>query len=104
MKKFIAMIVIMLLSCTLVFAGITDGDPKFTKTYETSKGNITFNHQSHAVNLKDCAFCHSQLELFGGSVNKDFGHKACKICHKRMNQTKGKSTPTICTGCHIKTK
>lgn len=96
MKKFVAILVFFALSCTPVFA---DLDPNFTKTYDTSKGVITFNHQGHAELLKDCASCHGQLEQFGGQVNKDFGHKVCKVCHQ-ADATK--TAPTICTGCHIK--
>ena len=99
MKKLVAILIAVLLATTS-FAGV--GDPNFVRVYENSKGAVAFNHQVHADVTKDCAFCHGQLEQFGGKVDKDFGHKACKLCHKKVNDHEGKNAPTICSGCHVK--
>lgn len=99
MKKLVTILAVVLLA-TASFADV--GDPNFTKTYETSKGVITFNHYAHSVNMEDCAFCHGVLEQFDNVVSKDFGHKGCKACHKRVNDNEGANAPTKCSGCHVK--
>lgn len=99
MKKFVSILIILLLFCTPVFAV---GDPNFVKTYNTSKGVITFDHYAHSVNMNDCAYCHGLLEDFDNTVSKDFGHKPCKACHKSVNATENANAPVTCTGCHIK--
>ena len=97
MKKLLVILIIVLFTCAGAYAG---GDPNFTKTYPTSKGEVTFTHGSHAKVTKDCAFCHGLYEANNSIVNKDFGHKSCKTCHKKMNGTDGTNAPTTCTGCH----
>ena len=74
---------------------------KFSKTYQTSAGAVTFSHERHAlVYAKDCAFCHSALKIFGGEVNELFAHNFCKQCH--VDSSTG--GPTDCAGCHDKEK
>jgi hypothetical protein len=61
-------------------------------TYESKKGEITFNHQTHQERF-DCSKCHegtpAKIE-----VDKDYGHKTCVSCHKEMNG------PMKCNDCH----
>ena len=61
--------------------------------YENKKGTITFNHEFHQEILGDCAKCHEGIPT-KIEVDKNFGHKTCKTCHKEMNG------PTKCNGCH----
>lgn len=98
MKKMLVVIIAVVLTCACAYAA--DLDPNFVKTYDTSKGVVTFNHQSHAETLMECAGCHGQLEAYGG-VNKKFAHTACKECHKAMGSDYPNS-PVRCTGCHVK--
>ena len=64
-------------------------------TYENKKGTVTFNHKAHQEKLDDCAKCH-EGEPVKIEVNKVYGHKSCKSCHKEMNG------PTKCNECHVK--
>ncbi|MDH3997774.1 MAG: cytochrome c family protein [Desulfuromonadales bacterium] len=64
-------------------------------TYESKKGNVTFDHKAHSAS-NDCAVCHegtpAKIE-----VNKKAAHGAtCKGCHKKQ------SGPTKCNACHKK--
>ena len=65
-------------------------------TFENSKGTITFQHKVHQDRLSgDCSKCHEGTpDKF--EVNKDYGHKTCKACHKDMGG------PTKCSACHVK--
>jgi hypothetical protein len=94
--KIFTLVIAVVLTCACAYAG--DLNPNFTKVYETSKGDVTFNHQNHAEVLQDCAACHSMFESFGGVVNKEYGHKGCKTCHKES----GVKSVTICSGCHVR--
>jgi hypothetical protein len=67
----------------------------FTKDYTGSEGVVSFNHQTHADQLKDCAFCHNNLKSFGGIVDEEFGHKFCRACHMTHE-----NIPTDCKSCH----
>lgn len=70
----------------------------FTRTYASSAGAVTFNHQKHAEEYThDCQLCHSALKVFGGTVNELFAHNYCKDCHARKTARNG---PTGCSGCH----
>ena len=70
-------------------------DYKFKKTFQSTSGVVVFDHEAHAMGReKDCEFCHSALEAFGGKVNELFAHKFCKLCHQSNNG------PTECNGCH----
>ena len=93
MKKLVIMLMLLtFVGVTLAFAANNGAE---VMTFENSKGTITFNHKAHQDNLGDCAKCH---EGTPGKfeVNKDFGHKTCKACHKKM------SGPTKCSACHVK--
>lgn len=90
MKK---LIIIMML---LAFVGANVAIAADSYTYENKKGTITFDHKAHQERVdNDCSKCHegtpAKIE-----VNKDFGHKTCKGCHKEMNG------PTKCNDCHKK--
>ncbi len=63
-----------------------------------SFGKVTFQHQNHQENLKECTKCHAtqaggKIEGFG----KEIAHKVCKGCHSDA----GKG-PTSCKDCHKK--
>jgi len=97
MKK-VLLIVLMLFCASFAYAEL--GSPNFTKVYPTSKGEVTFNHLSHSVKGDSCDACHEWVNQFTEvGMNKDVGHKVCKVCHK-ADETK--TAPTICTGCHKK--
>lgn len=89
MKKCVVMIMLL----ALVGAGVAFAAD--IVTYESKKGDVTFNHKAHADSLGDCAKCHEgtpeKIE-----VDKNYGHKTCKNCHKEM------TGPTKCKGCHLK--
>ena len=89
MKK---LIIIMML---LAFVGVNVAIAADSYTYDNKKGTVTFNHKAHQDNLADCAKCH-EGEPAKIEVDKNFGHKTCKACHKEM------SGPTKCNDCHKK--
>lgn len=94
MKKLVILMVI--LSFVGISIAIAAEKGEETYTFENKKGTITFNHRAHQDRLKgDCAKCH-QGEPGKFEVNKDFGHKTCKGCHKEMGG------PTKCNDCHKK--
>lgn len=100
MKKLLVVIIAAFLVCAGAYAG-EELDPNFTKEYPNSKGTVTFNHQLHAEKLGECADCHTQFKAFGGTVDKKYGHKACKSCHKDVLQLTP-NAPVSCTGCHVR--
>ena len=63
-------------------------------TYENKKGAVTFDHEGHQAKA-ECSVCHegtpAKIE-----VDKTFGHKTCKNCHKEQ------VGPAKCNGCHVK--
>lgn len=91
MKKLLVVIIVLMLSCAYAYAA--EGNPAFIKAYPSSKGDVTFNHQTHAGDASKCDGCHS---LFPDGVNKEVAHKACKSCHSQNN------APTKCNECHVK--
>ena len=89
MKKL--MIALMLVAFTFSIAYAAD-----VVTYETKKGNVTFNHKAHAEKLGDCAKCH-EGEPAKIAIDKTAAHgAACKDCHKELGG------PTKCNDCHKK--
>lgn len=81
------------------FVHASDLDPNFTKTYESKKGVVTFNHTAHST-AYECAVCHdAEMTPSLIVVDKEYGHKTCKSCHKAV---KVDTAPTKCNGCHIK--
>ena len=94
MKK----LVIMMMLLTFVGANIAVAANTGAEvmTFENKKGTITFPHKAHQEKLGgDCSKCHEGTPgKFG--VDKNFGHKTCKTCHKKMDG------PTKCNGCHKK--
>lgn len=89
MKKLI------LIMMMLAFVAVNVAIAADVVVYENSKGNVTFNHKDHADKLGDCSKCH-EGEPAKIAVDKDYGHKTCKDCHKEMNG------PTKCNDCHKK--
>ena len=90
MKK---LVIIMML---LAFVGANVAIAADSYTYDNKKGTVTFDHAAHQEKVAgDCAKCHegtpAKIE-----VDKNFGHKTCKTCHKEM------SGPTKCNECHKK--
>lgn len=91
------MFLVLILVLTFGVAYADGGSPDFTKSYDNSKGTVTFNHTIHQ-NFDTCAMCHSMVSTLGnGEVNKKVGHGLCKACHKLLP---GHNAPTTCTGCH----
>ena len=89
MKKLVIMMMV------LAFVGANVVIAADVVTYENKKGTVTFNHKAHQEKLDDCAKCH-EGEPVKIEVNKVYGHKSCKSCHKEM------SGPTKCNECHVK--
>lgn len=89
MKRVLIMVVL------LVFVGINSAAAADIVVYEGKKGDVTFNHKAHADKLVDCSKCHNG-EPAKIEVDKSYGHKECKICHKEM------TGPTKCNDCHKK--
>lgn len=76
-------------------SAVTDADYKFNRTFPSSRGDVVFDHEAHAMGrVRDCATCHSALKTFGGKVDELFGHTFCKSCHEE------EEGPTECSGCH----
>ena len=91
MKKLVIMMML------LAFVGANIAIAADTYTYEVKKGTVTFDHTAHKARVSDdCTKCHegtpAKIE-----VDKNFGHKTCKACHKEM-----KKGPTKCNDCHKK--
>ena len=91
MKKLVIMMML------LAFVGANVAIAADSYTYENKKGTVTFDHEAHKARVSDdCAKCHegtpAKIE-----VDKSFGHKTCKACHKEM-----KKGPTKCNDCHKK--
>jgi len=100
MKRLVMVILLVVMLSGMSFA--IEGNIDFVKTYE-GRGVVTFDHKLHTENQygQDCEVCHKLLDVYGGSVNKDFGHKVCKSCHKT---THNGNAPVTCTECHVKQK
>ena len=88
---------LVLIAMILAFVGANIAVAADVMTFENKKGTITFQHKAHQERLGgDCTKCHEGTPgKFG--INKDFGHKTCKACHKEMGQG-----PTKCNDCHKK--
>ncbi len=94
MKKFVVLTMLL----AFVGVGVAFAAGQDVVTYENKKGTITFQHKAHQERLGgDCAKCHEGTPA-KIAVDKDFGHKTCKACHKEM----GGNAPTKCNGCHQK--
>jgi hypothetical protein len=91
MKKLI--VALMLVAFTFSIAYAAD-----VVTYESKKGNVTFDHKAHSeIEGMTCAKCHAEDPPAKIAIDKASAHKdACKTCHK----TDG--GPTKCNDCHKK--
>ena len=88
MKKLI--IAVMLVAFTFTLAYAAD-----VVTYESKKGNVTFDHKMHSEKM-GCDKCH-EGEPAKIAIDKKAAHgAACKDCHK------AEGGPTKCNDCHIK--
>jgi cytochrome c553 len=88
MKKLIVAVMLVAFAFTTAYA--VD-----VVTYESKKGNVTFDHKAHSE-MMDCAKCH-EGEPAKIAVDKKGAHKdTCKSCHKDMGG------PTKCNDCHKK--
>jgi hypothetical protein len=88
--------VVALIGFTLFLAHNADASDIDVVKYENKKGTVTFNHPLHQEKLVECVKCHEGVpEKI--EVDKTFGHKTCKACHKEM-----KEGPTKCNACHVK--
>jgi len=65
--------------------------------FESTKGNVTFNHSAHAEAYA-CEDCHHAMSLEeGGTPQK------CKECHEKpFSAFHTKSSTYSCVGCHTK--
>ena len=94
MKKLVVLVMLSAFAC----ASLAIAAGQEVVTYENKKGTITFQHKKHQEVLGgDCSKCHEGTPA-KIAVDKDFGHKTCKACHKEM----GGNAPTKCNGCHVK--
>ena len=88
MKKLI--IAVMLVAFTFTLAYAVD-----VVTYESKKGNVTFDHKAHSEAVA-CDKCHAG-EPAKIEIDKKAAHgEACKDCHK------ADAGPTKCNDCHKK--
>ena len=88
---------LLILAMLLAFVGANVAVAADVMTFENKKGTITFQHKAHQERLDgDCAKCHEGTPA-KFEVDKNFGHKTCKACHKEM-----KKGPTKCNDCHKK--
>jgi hypothetical protein len=88
MKKLIVAVMIVAFAVTAAWAADV-------VTYESKKGNVTFDHKAHADKL-GCKACHEGAPA-KIAVDKKGAHKAvCKDCHKKQGG------PTKCNACHVK--
>ena len=77
------------------------------------RGYIPFLHHMH-MGLKNCDICHLIFPKIPGSIKdlkgegkltkKHVMKNLCIKCHKAEKKAGNKSSPTICTKCHIKNK
>ena len=89
MKKLI--IAVMLVAFAVTAAYAVD-----SVTYDSKKGDVTFDHKGHADKL-GCEACHEGTPA-KIAIDKNAAHGAsCKGCHKDK-----KSGPTKCNDCHKK--
>ncbi len=88
MKKLI--VALMLVGFTFTLAYAAD-----VVTYESKKGNVTFDHKMHSEAVS-CDKCH-EGEPAMIEIDKKAAHGAgCKDCHK------ADAGPTKCNDCHKK--
>ena len=88
MKKLL--VAIMLVTFTVAIAYAAD-----SVTYESKKGNVTFNHKAHGDKI-GCKACHEGTPA-KIAIDKKAAHgDACKSCHKKDGG------PTKCNACHTK--
>ncbi|PLX75162.1 MAG: cytochrome C [Desulfuromonas sp.] len=88
MKKLIIAVMLVAFAVTVAYAADV-------VTFETSKGNVTFDHKTHGEKL-GCEACHQGTPA-KIAIDKSAAHGgACKDCHKTNNG------PTKCNGCHVK--
>lgn len=88
MKKLLVAVMLVAFAFTLAYAADS-------VTYESKKGNVTFNHKGHSDAMA-CTACHPG-EPAKIAIDKDAAHgAACKDCHK------DKGGPTKCNDCHTK--
>ena len=85
----------LLIAVMLVAFAFTVAYAADTVTYESKKGNVTFNHKAHGEKL-GCDACHAG-DPAKIAVDKKAAHgDTCKGCHKKDGG------PTKCNDCHQK--
>ena len=88
MKKLIIAVMLVAFAFTLAYAADS-------VTYESKKGNVTFDHKGHSEKM-DCAACHEGTPA-KIAIDKKAAHgDSCKSCHKKQDG------PTKCNACHKK--
>lgn len=88
MKKLIIAVMLVAFAITAAYAADV-------VTYESKKGNVTFDHKAHSEKL-GCDKCHEGTPA-KIAVDKKAAHGAtCKDCHK------SDGGPTKCNDCHKK--
>jgi opacity protein-like surface antigen len=87
MKKLVIAVMLVAFAVTAVYAADV-------VTYESKKGNVTFDHKAHSE--LGCDKCH-EGEPAKIEIDKKAAHgDACKSCHKKDGG------PTKCNACHVK--
>jgi hypothetical protein len=98
MKKIlVVLLAIALLATPVIGADTAPND--FTSVYDSKKGLVSFNHTVHSAEY-ECATCHEGEEGLI-LVDKSYGHKTCKSCHKAIGAD-FPNAPVRCNGCHVK--
>jgi len=88
MKKLFVTLILVTFTFTLAYAADV-------VTYESKKGNVSFNHKAHSESIS-CDKCHAG-EPAKIEIDKSAAHgAACKDCHK------AEGGPTKCNDCHKK--
>ena len=88
MKKLVIAVMLVAFAATAVYAADVI-------TYESKKGNVTFDHKAHGDKM-GCDKCH-EGEPAKIEIDKKAAHGAsCKGCHK------SDGGPTKCNDCHKK--
>lgn len=74
------------------------------------QGSVTFPHEEHQEELKDCDVCHKVFPKEQGSIlamkekgeldRKQVMNGTCLDCHRAMKKAGKETGPTSCSQCH----
>lgn len=104
MKRCFALLVTVAI-VSIGFSAMANNGPSEI-VFDNKQGTITFNHQQHQADNKDCTICHHQgLETptcrschdgKTAPIAKKVFHKLCKDCHKKSDSEKVKGSCAVC--------